>query len=69
MFNLAEDPGETTDLAAKHPEKVKELKARLDGYAAEAVPAKNRPPAKDFKAPEVWGPAGGNGKEQKTNPN
>ena len=69
LFNLAEDPGETTDLAAKHPEKVKELKARLDVYAAEAVPAKNRPPAKDFKAPEVWGPAAENGKEQKTNPN
>lgn len=28
LFNLAEDPGETTDISAKHPQKVKELLAR-----------------------------------------
>jgi arylsulfatase len=29
LFNLAEDPGETTNLAATHPEKLAELRARL----------------------------------------
>ena len=64
LYNLAEDPGEANDVAAKHPEKVAELKARLEAYAAQAVPAKSRPPAKDFKAPEVWGPPDGNPKSQ-----
>ena len=27
LYNLAEDPGETTDLSQKHPEIVKRLKA------------------------------------------
>ena len=31
LFNLAEDPGETKDLAAKHPDKVKELQGRVGG--------------------------------------
>jgi arylsulfatase A-like enzyme len=30
LFNLADDPGETTDLAAKHPEKLKELRSHLE---------------------------------------
>ncbi|MGA0898846.1 MAG: sulfatase family protein [Luteolibacter sp.] len=30
LYNLAEDPGETTNLYFKHPEKVKEMKALLD---------------------------------------
>lgn len=30
LYNLADDPGETTDLAKKHPAKVKKLAARLD---------------------------------------
>jgi len=29
LFNLKEDPGETTDVAARHPEKAAELKAKL----------------------------------------
>ena len=32
LFNLAADPGETTDLAARHPEKVAELRKLLDRY-------------------------------------
>ncbi|MBM4153425.1 MAG: sulfatase [Lentisphaerae bacterium] len=35
LFNLKDDPGETTNLAAKMPEKVKELDARIDRFAAE----------------------------------
>ena len=32
LYNLAEDPGETRNLYFKHPEIVKELKAKLDEY-------------------------------------
>lgn len=38
LFNLAHDPGETTDLASEHPEKVAELKQRIEDQAREAVP-------------------------------
>jgi arylsulfatase A-like enzyme len=55
LFNLAEDPGEKTNLASKHPEKVRELRARLEVYAREAVPPKAAPKPPGFKAPEVWG--------------
>jgi arylsulfatase A-like enzyme len=34
LFNLARDVGETTDLAAKHPEKVKELQGRWQKWNA-----------------------------------
>jgi arylsulfatase A-like enzyme len=32
LYRLADDIGETTDLAAKHPEKVKELQADWDQW-------------------------------------
>ena len=32
LFNLASDPSEKTDLAAKHPEKVKELTTLYDQW-------------------------------------
>ena len=38
LFNLRDDPGETKDLAAARPEKVKEMRARLDAYFKAAVP-------------------------------
>ncbi|MCX6848824.1 MAG: arylsulfatase [Verrucomicrobia bacterium] len=37
LFNLRDDPGETKDLAAAQPEKVKELRQRYDGYLKAAV--------------------------------
>jgi arylsulfatase A-like enzyme len=40
LFNLAEDIGEKDDLAAKHPEKVKELQGAYDDWNAKNVPAK-----------------------------
>jgi arylsulfatase A-like enzyme len=55
LFHLAVDPYETTNLAEKHPEKVKELKARLDQFAKEAVPPKTKPKAPGFHPPIVWG--------------
>jgi hypothetical protein len=41
LFNLADDPYEKNDLAAKQPEKLKELRARYDALAKQAVPPKN----------------------------
>jgi arylsulfatase A-like enzyme len=35
LFNLKDDLGETTNLAANHPEKVKELDALIDGFVAD----------------------------------
>ena len=43
LYNLVDDPSETTNLAGKHPEKVKELLAHLNRYAKEAVPPKGGP--------------------------
>jgi arylsulfatase A-like enzyme len=42
LFNIVDDPHEKSDLAAKEPEKLKELSDRLDAYAREAVPPKNK---------------------------
>lgn len=57
LFNIAEDPYEKNNLADKHPQKFRELKRRLEQYAAEAVKP-NIPPnqmPKDFKVPKAWG--------------
>lgn len=43
LFNLSEDLGETTDLSAQFPEKVTELKERLERYTQEAVTPFNTP--------------------------
>ena len=37
LFNLRDDPGESKDLAASQPERVKQLRARYDAYAGSAV--------------------------------
>lgn len=55
LFNLIEDSSETQNLADQHPEKVKELRARLDAFSKEAVPPKLAPKAKGFQSPAVWG--------------
>lgn len=55
LFNLADDPYEKTNLAKLNPEKVRELRSRLDAYAREAVPPKAEEQTKDFKSPAVWG--------------
>jgi len=59
LFNLANDPYEKQNLAARQPEKaagkVKELRARYDKLAAQAVPPKAKPRPADFKSPKVWG--------------
>jgi len=55
LFNLAEDPYEKSNVASQHPNKVAELKARLDKYAREAIPPKAEEAQANFKAPKVWG--------------
>ncbi len=55
LFQIAQDPYEKKNVAAAHPEKVKELKARYDKFAAEAVTPKIAPMAKGFQTPKVWG--------------
>lgn len=37
LFNLAQDPGETTNVAAQNPQKVAELVRRIEALAGEAV--------------------------------
>jgi arylsulfatase A-like enzyme len=55
LFNLADDPSEKNNLASSQPEKVKELRARYETYARQAVPPKTRPKPKNFQVPKVWG--------------
>lgn len=55
LFNLADDPYEKKNLAESHPEKVRDLQARYDRYAAEADQPKIKPRAANFKSPAVWG--------------
>jgi len=55
LFNLANDPYEKSNLAEKQPEKVQELRARLDAYAQAAIPPKSAPQAANFQVPKIWG--------------
>jgi hypothetical protein len=49
LFNLKDDIGEQTDLAAKHPEKAKELAAMWQQWNAELVDPLWGPPARKKK--------------------
>ena len=57
LFNLDDDPGERRNLIEHFPNKVEELKRRLDVYAAVAVQPKVSPSKmpRDFNAPRAWG--------------
>lgn len=59
LFNLANDPYEKQNLAAqqsdKVADKVKELRARYETLAKQAIPPKAKPKPGDFKSPKVWG--------------
>ena len=55
LFDLAGDPGERRNVAAANPDKVRELRARYQALADQAVPPKLKPPDPNFKAPRVWG--------------
>ena len=55
LFNLADDPSEKKNLAAEHPDKVKELRARYDALASQALPARIKPRAPDLTVPKRSG--------------
>jgi hypothetical protein len=55
LFNLNEDPDEQTNLADKHLERVKELRAMLAAYAKQAVPPRAKPKPTSFVSPKIWG--------------
>lgn len=55
LFNLAQDISEKINLAEQQPDKVKELRTRLEAFAKQAVVPKSAPKAADFKTPKVWG--------------
>jgi arylsulfatase A-like enzyme len=55
LFNIAQDPYEKTNLATAHPEKLKELRARYETFAQQAVAPKAAPQPDGFRVPKVWG--------------
>lgn len=57
LFNLESDPSEKQNLATDKPEIVKDLAARYEALARQAVPPKSRPKPPDFRSPRVWGKA------------
>ncbi|MCY2996293.1 MAG: alkaline phosphatase family protein [Planctomycetota bacterium] len=56
MFNIAKDPNETTNLAETQPDKLKELRARYDALAGQAVPPKVAPAVPGFRSPSFAQP-------------
>lgn len=58
LFDLEADPNERNDLAADHPDRVRELAARLAEYRQAAVPPLGNGGGKaGDPVPGVWGPA------------
>lgn len=60
LYNLQEDPAETRDVSAEHPEVVKELSALLDGcrdggYSRELPPQRPKPKPQSFVLPSLDG--------------
>ncbi len=55
LFNLADDPAESRNVASAHPELVRELTTRYEAYARQAVPLVGGDSPPGFKAPAVWG--------------
>ncbi len=55
LFNLREDPGERTDLAARHPDIVKRLSARLDEVGRQRPPLGEKPLLMDPPLPYIYG--------------
>ncbi len=55
LFNIAEDPSETTDIAKQHPEIVNRLTARLEAVSAERPPLGDKPLLMTPALPYVYG--------------
>jgi arylsulfatase A-like enzyme len=61
LYRIGDDPGETTDLAEREPERVAAMLQRLSELTAEAVlplGTYTREPPPGFAAPAVWGAQG-----------
>jgi arylsulfatase A-like enzyme len=55
LYNIAKDPYETTDIAARHPKLVTQLKARVAAVGAERPPMGDKPLLMDPPLPYVYG--------------
>ena len=55
LYNVVKDPGEQTDVAADHPELVKELAAKLKAAGDERPPLGDKPMVMDPPLPYVYG--------------
>ena len=55
LFNLAQVLSEKHNLSAENPEKVKDLRARYDVFAKQAVTPRNAPKPPGYTSPKVWG--------------
>ena len=55
LYNIKEDPYETTDIAAEHPEVVERLRARLKEVDAERPPLGDKPLLMEPPLPYVYG--------------
>lgn len=55
LYNLADDPSETTDIANLHPQRVREMKKRLQQVAAERPPLAELTILMDPALPYVYG--------------
>jgi arylsulfatase A-like enzyme len=59
LFNIANDPGETTNQAEAYPERVRELYGKLNGYAYDMAPpgylVEEASRGKRGEAPVYWG--------------
>jgi arylsulfatase A-like enzyme len=58
LFNLADDPAEQRNRAKDQPGLVRDLLARYESYAAQAVPLVGGDVPENFKVPAVWGEPG-----------
>lgn len=55
LYNLREDPYETTDIAADHPELVAQLRERVDAVGRQRPPLGDKPLLMDPPLPYVYG--------------
>jgi hypothetical protein len=55
LFNIEEDPAETTDVAPKHPDLVARLKSRLEEVGRGRPPLGEKPLVMDPPLPYVYG--------------
>ena len=55
LFNIKQDPGETTDISVQHPEIVKKLAARLKEVGKQRPPLGDKPLLMDPPLPYVYG--------------